>query len=56
MKKTLSIVALMLVASVAAFAQSKVYLTREITPNAQFLSPCAQEPCALLGDMAMLFP
>lgn len=35
MKKTLSIVALMLVASVAAFAQSKVYLTREITPNAQ---------------------
>ena len=33
MKKTLSIVALMLVASVAAFAQSKVYLTREITPE-----------------------
>ena len=30
MKKTLTIVALMLVASAAAFAQSKVYLTREI--------------------------
>ena len=29
----------MLVASVAAFAQSKVYLTREITPNAQGACP-----------------
>ena len=33
MKKTLTIVALMLVASAAAFAQSKVYLTREISPE-----------------------
>ena len=34
MKKRLTIVALMLVASAAAFAQSKVYLTREISPEA----------------------
>ena len=34
MKKTLTIVALMLVASATAFAQSKVYLTREISPEA----------------------
>ena len=33
MKKTLVIVALMLVASAAAIAQSKVYLTREISPE-----------------------
>ena len=33
MKKTLVIVAWMLVASAAAFAQSKVYLTREISPE-----------------------
>ena len=33
MKKTLTIVALMLVASAAAFAQSKVYLTRKISPE-----------------------
>ena len=33
MKKTLTIVALMLVASATAFAQSKVYLTREISPE-----------------------
>ena len=33
MKKTLTIVALMLVASAAAFAQSKVYLRREFIPE-----------------------
>ena len=33
MKKSLTIIVLILVASVAAFAQSTVYLTREITPE-----------------------
>ena len=33
MKKSIVWVALMLVASTAAFAQSKVYLTREISPE-----------------------
>ena len=33
MKKALTIFALMLVASATAFAQSKVYLTREISPE-----------------------
>ena len=33
MKKSIVLVALMLVASAAAFAQSKVYLTREISPE-----------------------
>lgn len=33
MKKSIVLVAMMLVASAAAFAQSKVYLTREISPE-----------------------
>ena len=33
MKKSIVLVAMMLVASAAAFAQSKVYMTREISPE-----------------------